>query len=311
MENPSLYPNFYREVLYVFIIFIIVTNAVILTAFFSNHRIRSNQANKYICSHAALDLLVGVVFIPCLLAVEIGPLTIGGMIMYSLLVSLLILVASSYDRYVAICRPLRYETIQTDDKVRNVLWFCWLFPIVVVALPQIWLSGDESSFLSIEHRVYLGIVVFGIITILLVIVAAYVNIFMVGIKHLREQLVQREFNHWTRRLKKEVKFARMFFMLSLTFFVFWIPTGYMTLVDNVLGKSKPPIWLQELNFYWIFVSSFLNPMIYAVFHQRFRRTIVMLLKHGKNPSAVVHPILENSSGRKFPRDRLSTENDSL
>ena len=305
---PSLYPEFYPEVLYVFIGFIVVTNAVIITAFFSNHRIRSNQANKHICSHAALDLLVGVVFIPCLLA-EVGPLITGIMIMYSLLVSLLILTASSYDRYVAICRPLRYETIQTDDKVRNVLWFCWLFPIIVIVLPQFWLT-DENSFVSIEHRVYLGVVVFGIMAILLVIVAAYFKIFMAGIKHLREQLVQREFDHWKNRLKMELKFARMFFMLSLTFFVFWIPTGYMTLVDNVLRISKPPIWLQELNFHWIFVSSFLNPMIYALFHQRFRRTIIMLLKYGKNPSTVVHPILDSRSQR-FPRGRLPTEDESL
>ncbi|XP_061105398.1 olfactory receptor 6N1-like [Conger conger] len=47
-----------------------------------------------------------------------------------------LLTVMSYDRYVAICRPLQYHTIMTPLMVRSLLLYAWLIPIseVVVAL---------------------------------------------------------------------------------------------------------------------------------------------------------------------------------
>ncbi|XP_066913741.1 5-hydroxytryptamine receptor 4-like [Clytia hemisphaerica] len=311
-HHPTIYP----EVLYVFIALIIPPNVLIMTVFFRNHHIRSNQANKFICSHAFLDILVGLIFIPCLLGLNAEDNLIkGGMIMYSLLVSLLILLFSTFDRYIAICKPLHYENIETDERVRNMILFAWLFPSLVVALPWIWLAKeDDSTFLKTEHRAYLGVVVFGILAILCIIISAYVRILKVGIKHLREQLMLREFEHWTRRLPMEIKFSRMFFSLSLTFFIFWVPTGYMTLTDDILLIGAPPTWLQQMNFYWVFVASFLNPVIYAIFHKRFRKCIKVMFTQGHNMSSVVHPIMDGDTSnirKSFRKTRLSTENESL
>ena len=327
---PNHFPAFHREILITFIFFILPANGLIMLVSLSSSHIRSLQANKFIFAHSLLDLLVGLVFIPCLLC-GIDILVLGGMIMYSLLVSLLILFFSTYDRFVAICKPLRYESIETNERVRNMICFSWLFPIIVVALPQAWLKrNDLTTFISTEHRVYLGVVVFGILGTLMVITIAYIRILIVGLKHLREQLILREFaSNWARRLVVELKFSRMFFMLSLTFFIFWIPTGYMTVTDDIFLLGEPPRWLQDMNFYWIFVSSFLNPIIYAVFHKSYRKTIKVIFRYGRHPAAVVHPIFEPAvtssvqrtskgtsshslaSQQRCRRGRLSTEDESM
>lgn len=312
---PDQFPAFHNEILVVFIVLIVPANILITIAFLSNRHIRSLQASKFVFAHSLLDLLVGLVLLPCLLA-DIEKLVLGGMIMYSLLVSLLILAWSTFDRFVAICLPLRYENIATDKRVNRMILSSWFIPVFVVALPQVWLKGgDQTTFISKEHRVYLGVVVFGIIATLTAITIAYIRVLLDGLKHLREQLILREFaNNWARRLAVEIKFSRMFFMLSLTFFVFWIPTGYMTLTDDVFLLGAPPKWLQDMNFYWIFVSSFLNPVIYVVFHKSYKKTIVVIFRHCRNPGAVVHPILDPPSSQKAvnqKRGRLSTEEDSL
>ncbi|XP_064413089.1 olfactory receptor 2A25-like [Latimeria chalumnae] len=44
-------------------------------------------------------------------------------------VELIILTVMAYDRYIAICNPLRYSTIMTKEKVCKLLITAWLFVI--------------------------------------------------------------------------------------------------------------------------------------------------------------------------------------
>lgn len=288
---PNLVPTkIHKEVLYTFIPLIVLANAVIIIAYLANHKLRGIQANKYVIAYAAIDLLVGVVFIPCVISQN--ELITGGMIMYSLLVSLLTLTGSTYDRYVAICKPLRYEGIQTDKIVNRSIWICWILPMIVIALPHSWLREVPRDYLLLEHRIYLGVVVMSMMIILLVLIVAYIKILRIGVHHLHNQLHFRGHYNWSGRIRKEMKFARLFCSLSLTFIVFWFPTGYMSLVDNVFLRNDlmPPEWIRSVNFYWIFMSSLLNPLCYAIFHKSIRATIVALFTLGRSPSSSVHPL---------------------
>ncbi|XP_035241854.1 olfactory receptor 52D1-like [Anguilla rostrata] len=44
------------------------------------------------------------------------------------------LTVMSYDRYVAICKPLMYHSIMTGQMVYKLITFCWLFPYFMMSL---------------------------------------------------------------------------------------------------------------------------------------------------------------------------------
>ncbi|XP_046903777.1 putative gustatory receptor clone PTE01 [Hypomesus transpacificus] len=53
-----------------------------------------------------------------------------GFIMYSFVcIDISLLAVMAYDRYVAICRPLKYHSIMTRQRVAQLVSFSWLFPL--------------------------------------------------------------------------------------------------------------------------------------------------------------------------------------
>ncbi|PNI89981.1 OR6C2 isoform 2 [Pan troglodytes] len=48
-----------------------------------------------------------------------------------------LLATMSYDRYVAICKPLHYMTIMNRRNCKNVILFCWIAALIII-LPPPW-----------------------------------------------------------------------------------------------------------------------------------------------------------------------------
>ncbi|XP_048017260.1 olfactory receptor 52Z1-like [Megalobrama amblycephala] len=65
------------------------------------------------------------------------------------------LTVMAYDRYVAICRPLEYHSIMTNQRVREWILFCWLAPffcmfILIVLTTRLTLCGSTIEKLYCE-----------------------------------------------------------------------------------------------------------------------------------------------------------------
>ncbi|XP_071980962.1 olfactory receptor 5B12-like [Engystomops pustulosus] len=67
---------------------------------------------------------------------------------------LFILTAMSYDRYVAICRPLNYKIIMNNNVCLVLASFCWVFGFIQV-IPFVWFVSKISCFSTnvIDHFV--------------------------------------------------------------------------------------------------------------------------------------------------------------
>lgn len=270
-------PQFNRIVLITFFPCILITNGFILLAFITSKKLREILTNYFVFSYACCDFLVGALVIPTLLFAT--PNTVGAVLMYSIMVSLLILLFCTYDRYIAVTAPFVYLETANKFKVIAVLMFAWLFPIFVAALPSAWLNRSSNRYSKL-HRVYLGIIAFSIILITAISMVAYAVIFRIGRKHFAAMSKTEpapDISQRGKRVLREVKFVKLYAFLSLTFIVFWLPTGYLNIVDDVFKKPnlRPPVWFVDLSSHWFLLSSVINPFIYGLFQKRFR----IIVKH--------------------------------
>ena len=237
-------PDYNRIMLISLIPFILISNGFTLAAFLINKRLQKILTNYFVFSYACCDFLVGTLLIPIFLFGT--PNIAGAIVMYSIMVSLFTLLFCSCDRYLAVTRPFTHEEIVTKLRVIVILLFTWLFPILIAALPSAWLKNPSDRY-SKAHRMYLGIIAFSVILIAAMSMIAYGVIFRIGRKHftaIRKAEPITEVHYIRKRVIREVKFAKLYAFLTVSFFGFWLPTGYINIVDDVFMQPNllPPSW---------------------------------------------------------------------
>nr|XP_025843556.1 olfactory receptor 6C74-like [Vulpes vulpes] len=63
-----------------------------------------------------------------------------------------LLAAMSYDRYVAICKPLHYTTIMSSKICMHLVFCCWLAGFFTIFVPLLWgLNLDFCASLIVDH----------------------------------------------------------------------------------------------------------------------------------------------------------------
>ncbi|XP_030613288.1 olfactory receptor 4C12-like [Archocentrus centrarchus] len=117
----------------------------------------------------------------------------------------LLLAGMAYDRYVAICKPLQYQTIMTKTTVSIFLVIAWLFPALHVAVQTIGSAEAKlcnfnlkgifcnNAIFTLECERSRLITVFGVVCLfdlvilpMLFIVFTYMNIFIVSYRSCKE-----------------------------------------------------------------------------------------------------------------------------
>ncbi|XP_006008294.1 olfactory receptor 56A4-like [Latimeria chalumnae] len=207
-------------------------------------------------------------------------------------VELIILTVMAYDRYVAICNPLRYSTIMTKAKVSKLLVFAWLYTsaivfIVIVLSLRLPLCGSiiEKLYCDNVSIMKLSCVepsinnIYGLITIaidvgipLIIIIYSYTQILNVCLK-----------------IPKEAR-AKAFHTCGthlLTFFSF-LSGALFVLIGNRVNSKTIPVFLSViLSLEFLVIPPLINPIIYGVRTEKIGNAIQNLFRKR------IFPVLQN------------------
>ena len=288
---------------------IAVGNGTVFVVYCSNKQLRT-MTNYFVLSLAVSDFLVGTVLLP-LRVWSPESQALGPLIAFTLIASLSNISGCTYDRYIAIHRPLRYHSILTKKKVHKIIVAIWLVPLVVAIIPQIWLSpavGIRPHIISRVQRVYVALMSFGVLITCLVLIGIYISVFCVAKRHFeaiaylnsfadqrrhqeqngsRPNMKSRRFS--LKSLVKDVKATKLVAMIGAAFTICWLPLIIINIFESIGCFELLPIDFVTVALFTIFCNSLGNPAIYAFFQREFRVAV----------SSYVRKIFKRNEARSF------------
>ena len=152
-------------------VLIVVSNVSVCAMVCFNKTLRT-YTNWLIVSLAVSDILTGGVLLPTVL-IKLKSVVTDYLIAIILLSGVANICAVTYDRYVAIIKPMHYP-YRAPKLFKRAIVVSWLIPVFCSLLPLIW---DTDHTLTI-HVVYLVCLeVLGVVVPYIFLTSAYVRIF--------------------------------------------------------------------------------------------------------------------------------------
>ncbi|NXX14304.1 OPN4 protein, partial [Podargus strigoides] len=274
----------------------IIGNLLVLYAFYSNKKLRTPQ-NYFIMNLAVSDFLMSASQAPMCFVNSLHREWILGDIgcdLYAFcgalfgITSMMTLLAISVDRYLVITKPL--QSIQWTSKKRTiqVIAVVWLYSLGWSVAPLFGWSSYVPEGLMISctwdyvtyspaNRSYTMILCCCVFFIpLIIIFHCYLSMFLAIRRTGRD--VQKlgscsRKSCLSQSMKNEWKLAKIAFVVIIVFVLSWSPYACVTMIawagrGNTLtpySKSVPAIIAKA--------SAIYNPIIYAIIHPRYRKTI--------------------------------------
>nr|XP_032814077.1 dopamine receptor 2-like [Petromyzon marinus]AZK36087.1 trace amine-associated receptor 9665.TAAR351 [Petromyzon marinus] len=306
--GPGLEPTDQALVLSILILFIaatIIGNLLIVCAVLRFRQLQT-RTNAVTTSLAVADLMVGAVIIPCSMTHEVYRCWFFGqtfcrihyfMDYWFTNASILHLGCIAFDRYVAICDPLRYQQRVTNHTVVLMLLMCWLCSAlfsapILISLSDVLSNGvmdrtscpDECVFIvNLGLTFLIGICPYFLS--LFILSLAYAKIFRVA--RVQASQIHAAGKHgadssssasivgdanskrtWL-AMKREHNAAKTLGMIIGFFLLSWLPFYVISVVDVIIDYQTNAVLRRTVT--WVgYFSSAVNPVLYASFNRPFR-----------------------------------------
>ena len=252
-------------------VMVVVTNVFVSALVCFNKTLRT-YTNWLVLSLAVSDILTGGVLLPIVLIKPTSLVTdyFTALILLSVVANIC---AVTYDRYVAIIKPLLYPYL-APKLLKRTLVVVWLIPTIYSVLPLAWDTNPTKTM----HIVYIVCLeFFGVVVPYIFITFAYVRIF----RQVRRSLTMRknfesarEQRRERRRVSSDAQVAKVFCIVSTAFLLSWLPILYSTTVYSVFNRSDLiPDALYTISLFTVATSSLVNPLICAFLKPDFRVAI--------------------------------------
>lgn len=273
----------------------LIGNAFVSLVFIVTSKLRRNYMNIFLLSLSISDMLMALLVIPfytvhcfrdcphslthfCWLLRKARDFALGA--------TTLNICAITYDRYLAILRPLKYNAKMTKFRVILILAGVWLAPVVVAATRNAWYhSTEEEKMRHLTMKLFdVAIIITPVIIFQVVILVVHIKIIRIlgqrnpgsrsgsrsSSSHLSESPVD------VLRLRKGTTSC---VLVVLSFVACWLPKtvhnfSYVVVTPDPVLSS--PLFFR-ICFLFLFIQSSLNPFIYTLYRSRFRKASRTLL----------------------------------
>ena len=249
-------------------VLIVAANLFVISLVCLN-RVPRTYTNWLTVSLAVSDILTGGILFPMLIMRPTHAVVdyLSSMI---LLWGVANICALTYDRYVAITKPLHY-TYRIPEIFKKTIITVWLFPTIYSLLPLFW-RDDRSKIIHLVYLVCLELT--GVIIPYFFITIAYLRIF----KDVKQSLALRKNLDYARKqvnerrnISSDAQVAKLFLIISVVFLLSWMPIIYLTTAVDVFGRFDiVPNVLPTISMYTIAIASLVNPFVYAFLKPDFR-----------------------------------------
>ncbi|XP_055010059.1 adenosine A2a receptor b [Boleophthalmus pectinirostris] len=287
----------------------VVGNVLVCWAVCLNSNLQS-VTNLFVVSLAVADIAVGLLAIPFAIAISTGfcahfygCLFIACFVLVLTQSSIFSLLAIAVDRYIAIKNPLRYSSVVTGQRAKNIIALCWLLSVAIGLTPMMgWNTGGNTTnsnscprgmteclfegVVTLHYMVYFNF--FGCVLMPLVaMLVIYANIFMAARRQLRliglkcalarpSGEVPTVSSKTT--LQKEVHAAKSLAIIVGLFAFCWLPLHIINCFNHLChGCERPHIWVMNIAIILSHANSVVNPFIYAYRIREFRHTFRRIL----------------------------------
>ena len=206
--------------------------------------------------------------------------------------------AITYDRYLAVVRPLHYGAKMTKRRVILILAGVWTVPVILAGIRSAWHHTKENEDdLRYANKLYdsILVIVFVIFSIL-VLMVANVKI-MKAIKKQKERELTEQSRRAAWRTTVETtrwrKGTTACVLVVFMFIICWLPR----IVYNLSYIIKPPglaspLFLR-LAFFCLYLQSSANPFVYSFYRIEFRRAAFKLVRWRKSARIRIHPLVDS------------------
>ncbi|XP_078357110.1 adenosine receptor A2b-like [Oculina patagonica] len=251
-------------------VLIVVSNFCVCFLVYLKKALRTNT-NWLMVSLAVSDILTGGVLLPVYLVKPTSIVT-GYLVSIILLSGVANLCAVTYDRYVAVMKPLEYPSRAPKILKRSII-LSWLLSIVYSLLPLFW---DTNPALIIHKAYMVCLQFFGIIVPYIFITFAYVRIF----KQVRRSLAMKKnlksfrvHKNERKQISADAKVAKVFSIVASAFLLCWLPIICITTARIINRIDVIPYALFIVSLFTVATGSLVNPLMYAFLKPDFKMAI--------------------------------------
>lgn len=273
---------------------IVLFNGIVWFLFLHCRRLRQTS-NYFLMSLSAAHISIGFLAVPLYVMTQLSEqlcIVSTSIFYYVLSTCILNMYLVTYERYLAILRPLEYNTRMRKRDVLILISMAWIFPLFLTIVDILFRTVRTIRPFTAGYVVYHWFQSIVFLVIAVILTAANFVMFRAAKRQQRSiQATQNIVSAWPSvgRGRRTTKAAIFFLYIVGTFFIFWTPRIVCDIYELIHSMSLEHSLSDHVTLVIALLNSVLDPVIYLFFNSDFKSSIRSLRARRRNRIEVLHP----------------------